>query len=52
MDRNYLKYRQGDAINPVLAAAGYNFSLILRWLKLLWLNFLVAILVPVQPRVA
>jgi IS5 family transposase len=38
MDRNYLAGKQGDAVNAILAAAGYNFSLILRWLKaLLWL---------------
>src|SRR5947208_1274565 len=32
MDRNYLKGRGGDRINAVLAAAGYNFGLLLRWL--------------------
>ncbi len=32
MDRNYLKGPDGDRINAVLAAAGYNFSLLLRWL--------------------
>src|SRR5512135_3661384 len=32
MGRNYLKGRDGDCINAVLAAAGYNFSLLLRWL--------------------
>ena len=32
MGRNYLKGRDGDHINAVLAAAGYNFSLLLRWL--------------------
>src|SRR5512147_937295 len=32
MDRNYLKGRLGDRINAVLAAAGYNFSLLIRWL--------------------
>ena len=32
MDRNYLKGREGDRINAVLAAAGYNFGLLLRWL--------------------
>ena len=32
MDRNYLKGRVGDRINSVLAAAGYNFGLLLRWL--------------------
>ena len=31
--RNYLKGRDGDRINAVLAAAGYNFSLLLRWLE-------------------
>ena len=35
MDRNYLKGRDGDRINAVLAAAGYNFSLLLRWLATL-----------------
>ena len=32
MDRNYLFHSSGDAINAVLAAAGYNFGLLLRWL--------------------
>jgi len=31
MRRNYLKGRDGDRINAVLAAAGYNFSLLRRW---------------------
>ncbi len=31
--RNYLKGRDGDRINAVLAAAGYNFSLLLRWFE-------------------
>jgi IS5 family transposase len=35
MERNYLKGRDGDRINAVLAAAGYNFSLLLRWLAAL-----------------
>lgn len=33
MDRNYLAHKQGDAINPILAAAGYNFRLILKWIR-------------------
>ncbi|TCN22833.1 hypothetical protein EV184_12378 [Sinorhizobium americanum] len=33
MDRNYLAGEQGDVINAVLAAAGYNFSLLLRWFR-------------------
>src|SRR5580704_14013776 len=34
MDRNYLAHRPGDASNAVLAAVGYNFRLLLRWLKI------------------
>ena len=33
MRRNHLKGREGDRINAVLAAAGYNFSLLLRWFR-------------------
>ena len=43
MDRNYLKGRDGDRSNAVLAAAGYNFSLLLRWLAAL-LRALIAML--------
>ncbi|MBM3505671.1 MAG: IS5 family transposase [Alphaproteobacteria bacterium] len=32
MDRNHLKDRDGDRANAVLAAAGYNFRLLIRWL--------------------
>jgi transposase, IS5 family len=35
MGRNYLWHRQGDAINAVLAAVGYNFRRLIQWLKLL-----------------
>ncbi len=31
MARNHLKGRDGDRVNAVLAAAGFNFSLLLRW---------------------
>src|SRR4051794_40596372 len=44
LGRNYLKGRDGDRINAVLAAAGYNFSLLLRWLERL-LRALLAMLV-------
>jgi IS5 family transposase len=43
MDRNYLAHSQGDAVNAVMAAAGYNFRRLIRWLDrllrviLLWL---------------
>jgi len=33
MGRNYLKGRDGDRVNAVLAAAGYNFSMLLRWFE-------------------
>jgi hypothetical protein len=36
MGRNYLAHAAGDVIN----AAGYNFRLLLRWLRILWLHFL------------
>jgi IS5 family transposase len=44
MRRNHLKARDGDRINAVLAAAGYNFSLLRRWFAellrgLLWILF-------------
>jgi len=35
MGRNYLAHRAGDAANAILAAAGYNFSRLIRWLRLL-----------------
>jgi IS5 family transposase len=35
MDRNHLAHAEGDAINAVLAAAGYNFRRLLNWLRLL-----------------
>jgi IS5 family transposase len=35
MERNYLAHRSGDAINAVLSAAGYNFRLLIRWLRFL-----------------
>jgi IS5 family transposase len=40
MGRNYLAHPAGDAINAVLAAAGYNFRLLITWLKLLLLRIL------------
>lgn len=44
MGRNYLAGRNGDAINAVLAAVGYNFSLLIKWLRL-WLALVVALIV-------
>ena len=36
MDRNHLKGRECDRFSAVLAAAGYNFGLLLRWLAPIW----------------
>ena len=44
MDRNPLKGRDGDRANAVLAAADYNFHLLLRWFRAL-LRALIAALV-------
>ena len=49
MERNYLKGRQGDRINAVLAAAGYNFGLLLRWLAAL-LRALIRLLAWLAPQ--
>jgi IS5 family transposase len=51
MDRNYLKGRAGDRANAVLAAAGYNFALLLRWLEEL-LRALLAALCRALPKAA
>ena len=45
MGRNYLWHRPGDATNAVLAAAGYNFRRLIRWLKLLLCQILAQITV-------
>jgi len=36
MGRNHLAHAAGDAINAVLAAAGYNFRRLLAWLARLF----------------
>ena len=46
MGRNYLKGRAGDRANAVLAAAGYNFALLLRWFRRLLRALFQALLVP------
>ena len=49
MGRNYLAHNQGDAINAILAATGYNFRLLLTWLRVLlrvWLVLLTGALRP------
>lgn len=44
MGRNYLAGTPGDAINTILAAAGYNFSLLLKWFRQLLLCFIAELL--------
>jgi IS5 family transposase len=46
MGRNHLKGRDGDRANAVLAAAGYNFALLLRWLARLLCALIQALLAP------
>jgi IS5 family transposase len=47
MGRSYLAHRSGGANNAVLAAVGYNFRLLLNWLRLLWLQIWIALWVPI-----
>jgi IS5 family transposase len=49
MGRNYLAGTQGDAINAVLAAAGYNFRQLLNWLRLLLRLWLAMLLGAIRP---
>ena len=53
LGRNYLKGRDGDRVNAVLAAAGYNFSLLLRWLERLLRALIAALFHPgPKPKIA
>ena len=49
MGRNYLAHRAGDAINAVLAAAGYNFSLLLKWIAAFLCALIVAVFAALVP---
>ena len=46
MDRNYLAGRHGDANNAILAAVGYNFRRLIRWLTFLFFLVMVATIPP------
>ncbi len=52
MRRNYLAHSTGDAINVVLAAAGYNFRRLIQWLRLLLLRILIALCPAAQLKLA
>ena len=49
LGRNFLKGRHGDQINAVMRAVGYNFRLILKWLRLLWSKIIAAICDAINP---
>ncbi len=44
LGRNFLKGRDGDKINAILAGAGYNYRLVLKWLRRLFVQILAALL--------
>jgi IS5 family transposase len=44
LERNHLKSSEGDAINAILTAAGHNLRLLAKWLRLLFVFFLAAII--------
>ncbi len=44
LGRNFLKGRDGDRANAILTAAGYNFRLVLKWLRALLAQFLAALI--------
>ena len=49
MDRNYLAHRHGDFNNAILAAAGYNFRRLIRWLRILSRIFLTMLFATSKP---
>ncbi len=49
LGRNFLKGRDGDKINAILAGAGYNYRLVLKWLRLLLARIMAAILNAMRP---
>jgi IS5 family transposase len=46
MGRNYLAHRNGDLNNAVLAAVGYNFRRLIRWLRILLRLYLAVLFAP------
>ena len=49
LGRNYLKGRHGDQFNAVMSAVGYNFRLILKWLRDLLCKIIAAIWTAITP---
>ena len=52
LGRNFLKGRLGDQINAVMTAVGYNFRLILKWLRYLLRKIVAAIWAAITPQSA
>jgi IS5 family transposase len=52
MGRNHIAHGTGDAINAMLAAVGYNFRLLLNWLRLLLRAILAALFGPFKCQTA
>jgi IS5 family transposase len=52
LGRNFLKGRNGDHANAVLTAAGYNFRLVLKWLRALLRQILAAVFAALEPKSA
>jgi len=50
LDRNFLKGRDGDQINAVMSAVGYNMRLILKWLRKLLCKIIAAIWAAITPQ--
>jgi len=49
LDRNYLKDRNGDHVNAIVSDVGYNFRLILKWLRALLCKIIAAIWAVMMP---
>ena len=49
LDRNYLKGQQGDRINAVMSAVGYNMRLLLKWIRILLRQIIASILAAMMP---
>ncbi len=49
LDRNFLLGRLGDQINAVMSGVGYNFRLILKWIRLLLCKIIAAIVAAMNP---
>ena len=52
MGRNHLAHCAGDAVNAALATVGYNFRLLLNWLRLLLYAILAALFGPLRFQIA